>query len=203
MSVIRTQHNFVPALPLHREEVHALIAVPGRPDRTGGFEAEGRDQGCRAPRSTPFATRVDCRLPGSPARACWTVPMLSNQCCSYRVDWRSCTSSQRHFPMAASSGVPAFRSPGADPARVSGCQLVCLVCALSSDPPMPTHHHRPIRPPWRRSRPGAVCTHSTFMSSRPGQKRLSPPPPAREPKTCGCCRSRTRAWSSLCRAPVR
>ena len=45
MSVIRTEHNFVLALPVHREEVHPFMAVPGRPDRIGGFDAKGRNHG--------------------------------------------------------------------------------------------------------------------------------------------------------------
>ena len=32
MSIILTQHNLVVAFPLHREEVHPFMAVPGRPD---------------------------------------------------------------------------------------------------------------------------------------------------------------------------
>src|SRR5215813_6664249 len=45
VSVIRTEHNFVLALPVHREEVHPVKAVPGRPDCIGGLDAKGPDHG--------------------------------------------------------------------------------------------------------------------------------------------------------------
>ena len=41
----RTEQNFVLALPVHREEVLPLMAVPGSPDRIGGFDAKGRNHG--------------------------------------------------------------------------------------------------------------------------------------------------------------
>ena len=101
--------------------------------------------------------------------------MHSNQCCSYRVNWRSCTSSQRHFPMAASSGVPACPSPAL---IRRACRAVswfawCLVRCHSPRPAdADASPYRPIRPlPIERSHRHALSALSPIRDL--GQRRLS------------------------------
>ena len=69
------------AFPLHREEVHAFLVGPGA--RTSPEVLTPKGVTGVAHRDRRLDPCVDRRLSGSPARACCTVSMNSNRCCSY------------------------------------------------------------------------------------------------------------------------